>query len=94
MFADNAPIVKRGRWLYDGVVPCDVRIIRHNVLYGSGDYEDPPEIADDREVECYYVEFHTPVGKPDWVGGGAALSVAEAVSIAESKLGATLKWID
>jgi len=65
----DAPIVKRGCWLYDGVVPCEVRIVRHDILYGSGDYEDPPEFADDREVECYYLLFHTPVGEPEWVGG-------------------------
>jgi len=94
MWWDDAPVVKRGTWLYDGTVLCEVRIVQHHLLYGSGDYEDPPEIADDREVTCYYVLFHTPVGEPPWVGGGAGLSVEEAMSLAERKLGQGLKWLD
>ena len=89
---EASPPVQFGTWLYAGSVPCEVKIVRHHTLYGSGDYEDPPEIADDREVECFYILFHTPVGHPQWVGGGAALSLAEAVSVAENKLGSTVTW--
>jgi hypothetical protein len=91
MVPDNAPVVKRGQWLYDGTITCEVRIVRHDVLYGSGDYEDPPEISNDREVECCYLLFHTPVGLPEWGRGGAALSLADAISIAEA-MKPTLKW--
>jgi len=89
---EAAPPVQSGTWLYAGTVPCEVRIVRHHMLCGSGDYEDPPDVADDREVECFYVLFHTPAGQPQWVGGGAALSLAEAVSLAEKKLGSTITW--
>lgn len=88
----DAEPIKRGTWLYAGSVPCEVRIVRHHTLYGSGDYEDSPVIADDQEVECFYLLFHTPAGQPEWVGGGAALSLDEAVSIAEAKLDASLVW--
>ena len=81
-----------GTWLYGGNVACEVRIVRHHTLYGSGDYEDPPEIAEDKELECFYLLFHTPTGSPEWVGGGAALSVREAMVLAEEKLGPTLVW--
>jgi hypothetical protein len=83
---------KSGTWLYAGSILCEVRIVRHHTLYGSGDYEDPPEVSEDREVECFYLLFHTPVGLPCWVGGGAALTLAEALSLAESKLGGSVVW--
>jgi hypothetical protein len=92
MLPETAPIVKRGHWLYDDAVTCEVRIVSHHVLYGTGDHEDPPEIREDREVECYYLLFHTPAGKPEWGGGGGFLSLEQAVLVAESQLGPTLKW--
>ena len=53
-------IVKRGSWLYDGSVPSALVIVRGDVFYGTGDYEDPPEICDDRDVEAFQVWFETP----------------------------------
>ena len=88
----SVPPEKTGTWLYAKEVPCEVRIVRHHTLYGSADYEDPPEIAEDRSVECFYVLFQTPAGEPNWVGGGAALTLAEAVALAERKLGPSLAW--
>lgn len=84
--------VRHGTWLYAGCVPCEVRIVPHDMLYGSGDDEDAPEIAADQKVPCCYVLFHTPTGSPPWVSGGAALTVTEAVEIAEAKLGTGLVW--
>ncbi|MBL8519261.1 MAG: hypothetical protein JNK75_01195 [Betaproteobacteria bacterium] len=81
-----------GTWLYAGSVPCEVRIVQHDILYGTGDYQDPPHIANDREVECFYVLFQTPTGEPSWVGGGVALSVNDAVALAESKLAGGVNW--
>jgi hypothetical protein len=86
--------VRRGTWLYSGSLPCEVRIVPYDTLYGSGDYEDSPEISEDRKAPCFYVLFQTPTGEPSWVGGGAALSIAEAVSIAEAKLGGAVVWHD
>lgn len=88
----SAPIVKRGTWLYANQVPCAVIIVRHDVWYGSGDVQDTPEFAEDREVECYYVLFGTPTGNPEYVGGGGGLTVEAATAIAEKKLDSTLKW--
>ena len=84
--------VKTGSWLYDGRIPCEVRIVPHNIWYGSGDYEDPPDVANDREIPCFYILFHTPVGEPQWAGGGAALTLPEAVAIVERKLGNAVTW--
>ncbi|NRF72491.1 hypothetical protein HLB44_36655 [Aquincola sp. S2] len=88
----DAPAVLSGTWLYAGDTPCAVKIVSHHVLYGTGDHEDPPEIADDQEVECFYIYFSTPAGQPQWVGGGASTSLTEARTIVEQKLGSTLTW--
>ena len=84
--------VKRGTWLYGGSVPCEVRIVRHHTMQGSGDHQDEPSVSDDREIECFYVLYQTPTGLPEWVGGGVALRLAEAVTIAEAKLSGGIAW--
>jgi hypothetical protein len=89
---DLLPCVKQGLWFHAGVTACHVRIVRHHTLYGTGDAEDPPEIAADREVECYYVRFDMPREETAWQDGGAALSLREAVFLAERRLGPVLSW--
>jgi hypothetical protein len=34
---ENSDIVKEGVFLYDGTVPCDIRIFKHHKRYGTGD---------------------------------------------------------
>ena len=41
-------VVKTGTFLYDDTVLCDVRIVYSTIISGSGDWEDPPELAFDR----------------------------------------------
>lgn len=91
---DELPAVKRGLWLYAGTTPCEVRIVRHDVLFGTGDPDDPPELAADRSLECFYVRYHTPAAAPAWLDGGAALSLREAMFLAERKLGPVVSWQD
>ena len=81
-----------GTWRYADAIACEVRIVRHHTLYGSGDLDDPPEVANDRDIECFYVIYGTPVGEPRWAGGGVALTLAEAASMAEQQLGTSLVW--
>jgi|WetSurMetagenome_2_1015567.scaffolds.fasta_scaffold493787_1 hypothetical protein len=84
--------VKQGIWLYAGSVACEVRIVRYDTFYGSGDCEDPPEIAEEQQVECYYLLIHTPAGFPEWGIHGATLSLSEATAKAELLLGTKLSW--
>jgi hypothetical protein len=88
----SGSVLKRGQWLYGGSVKCAVRISRRDSWPGTGDYEDPADVAADRAVECYEVEFHTPVGEPAWVGGGLYPSVKEAEDSAHKLLGESLQW--
>lgn len=53
--APNETVVKLGVFLYDGRIECDVRIVHSPIRYGSGDYEDPPEIENDLEQDIYYI---------------------------------------
>lgn len=91
-YLEFAPLEKSETWLYARTVPCEVRIVRHHTLYGSGDYEDPPDIAEDKDVQCFYLLLRTPEGIPEWVTGGVAQSLAAAVLLAEEKLGQSLVW--
>lgn len=91
---DQLPSVKHGLWFYGGVTTCHVRIVRHHTLYGTGDADDPSELAADREMECYYVRYHGPAEARPWLDGGAALSLREAVFLAERRLGPVVNWTD
>jgi hypothetical protein len=60
MKVDEVRIMKVGEWLYDGMVPCEVVITREDIFPGSGDYEDPPEIANDRNIQCVQIWYENP----------------------------------
>ena len=91
---DHRPAIKQGLWFYGGVTPCHARIVRHHTLVGTGDADDPPDLANDRAVECFYVRFDHPHTGPGWHDGGAALSLREAVFMAERRLGPLVSWSD
>lgn len=89
---DQLPVEKEGLWFLGGVTPCHVRIVRHHTLLGTHDADDPADIARDREVECYYVRFDQAHTTPAWHDGGAALSVREAMFLAQRRLGPVVSW--
>lgn len=94
---DRLPRVKQGLWFHGGVTSCHVCIVRHDMLYGSHDADDPPELALDRAVECFYVRYdlpQVPRQAAAWHDGGAALSLREAVFLAERRLGRAISWND
>lgn len=86
-------VVREGRWLYAGSVEVAVRIRESDTRFSSGDYEDPPEVCEDRSERCYYV---------DWDGAGKnrsssvtgpfdTLDGAEAFAVEQSS--GTLTWV-
>lgn len=91
---DFMPAVKQGCWFYAGVTLCPVRIVQHHTLYGTHDPEDPPELAIDRIADCFYIRYHPPGLHEDWHDGGAALSLREAMFLAQRKLGPAVQWND
>ena len=89
---DQFPTVRSGTWLYDGTVPCRIRIVRSPVFHGSGDEDDPPELREDREVESFYVLFSPPSGPGGDMAYGPFLTLAAAASHGESLVGDTVRW--
>lgn len=91
---DHLPAVRQGQWFYGGVTACPVRIVRHNTLCGTHDPDDPPELAADQPTECFYIRYHPPGPCEVWRDGGTALSLREALFLAQRKLGPVLHWLD
>lgn len=59
---EGEAIVRAGTYLYDGTVPGDIRIVRTNVRFGSGDHLDEPEVRDDQPGTWFEV-WYTPAGE-------------------------------
>ena len=88
-------VVMRGSYLYDGSVSCELCIVFIPVRYGTGDYQDDPEIGEDAQIDTYYLYYTAPVSATRFnVGGGGHPSLAEAMAAAESApgIGATVRW--
>jgi hypothetical protein len=88
---ENEEMVARGSWLY-GTVQLGIVIRRRQVWYGSGDYEDPPEISDDRNADMYVVAYEAAGSAGQYADGGQFLSLTEAKHAAENICGATVIW--
>lgn len=97
MLQPGQHIVMRGAYLYDELVPCEVVIVRGPVFYGSGDDEDPPELADDREQASFYIWYGSPAAGGQFnAGGGVRFSLLEAMQAVENApgIGSSVRWID
>lgn len=91
---ENAEVVMEGTWIYGGVVSCNLRITKCNVLYGSGDYYDPPEIRDDKKIECFYIQFEDMLEKGRYSCGGGFLTLSEAMREAEKVTYQKVNWVN
>lgn len=82
---------------YDGLVLCDLRILRVPIRYGTHDEEDPPELAEDREGEFYRVEYGSTTECDSYrLRSQTVESLEEAVRVAEESpgIGETVRWFD
>jgi hypothetical protein len=94
-FSESDRLIRRGAWLYAGLVRREVRVVRQMLFFGTGDHEDPEEIAADRECTCYGVQFETSTGEsPDFVGGGQFATLAAAIQHVEGMGLAGFEWLD
>lgn len=81
----QSEIVKEGTYLYDGTVLCGVRIRFQPVRFGSGDHEDPQDIAQDRDMPTYCIELSVGTDATDFrAGAGVFDSLNDAVAHLES----------
>ena len=67
MTAAAGRIICEGTWLYAGSTPAGVRIRVTSIRYGTGDYEDPPDLRDDAPLVALASNGNAPV-----VGDGTA----------------------
>ena len=89
-------IVKEGTWLYDGQIPTGVRIVACSMRWGSGDWEDPPEIRDDLKIDGFGVQWASPASPVEYSNQApacfatleAAIEYVENVAWAKG----SLKW--
>ena len=91
-------VVKEGTWLYDGSVPTGVRIVSCSIRYGSGDWQDPPELQEDHVVPGFDVQWASPTTPRDYGENPSAVfpSLRDAVAHAERAewAASTLKWVE
>jgi hypothetical protein len=89
----DGEVVLEGSWLYAGTTRYRIAIVRRGSRYGSGDYEDPPEVAQDREAATFEV-WYTAAGDPERfaAGGGQYPSLDAARSGAETACGPSVRW--
>jgi hypothetical protein len=89
---DEEVVVKAGLWHYAGEIAAQVTIVRRPVTFGSGDYEDPPEIGEDRTAPCFVIHWGRP-GEPTKSDASSAqhATLDEAIREAES-LAPGVKW--
>ena len=92
---DHENVVATGTFLYDDAVECDICIVYSLVRFGSGDYEDLPELENDIEVDTYYVWFGSTTERNRFnAGGGGFPSLQEAINNVEGRpgFGASVRW--
>jgi hypothetical protein len=90
-------VVQAGTFLYDDQVVCDLRIVLSPVRYGSGDYEDPPEMADDVNQDTFYIQYGSTTARGVFnASGGGFPTLSAAVAHVESVpgFGSTVRWTE
>jgi hypothetical protein len=83
--------IRLGEWLYDGRISLAVRLFESNILYGSGDEEDSPQLRDDQPVKCYYLDLQAG-GEERWGSRHAFLTLDDVERFGRDDLGGSLKW--
>jgi len=85
-------LVDIGHWLYGGSARCIVHLVHRNVAYGSGDYQDPIDIRDDRAGKFYYLKFFDPDNPENVISRSGAFDSETLAREAASEMCPDLKW--
>ena len=84
MRMNDKEIICCARLLYDGVKEYHAVIIQSDFFPGSGDYEDPVEIREDKETTCYWVWFEDLINSENYNSGRPFDSLEQARQYLES----------
>lgn len=80
----KAKIVKRGICQYAEHKEYGVVIEESKIRYGTGDYEDPVNIANDMDGICYYIHFESLIYNGVFnASGGCFTSLDDAIRYVE-----------
>ena len=90
--SDRGELVAGGTWLYAGSVQCRLAIVRRGFWYGTGDHEDPPELANDRSMETFEVLYELPNDSNQFSGGGQHLTLEDARAEVIARCGDSVTW--
>jgi hypothetical protein len=85
--------IRVGEWLYDGRISLAVRLFKSDTRWGSGDYEDPPEVSDDQAIECYYLQLQV-AGDERFGSWCGFLTLDDVERFGHEQLGNSLRWHD
>jgi hypothetical protein len=85
--------IRVGEWLYDGRISLAVRLFKGDTWWGSGDEEDPPEVRDDRAIECYYLQLQA-AGEDRFGSNRGFLTLDDVESFGRDQLGSSLRWYE
>jgi hypothetical protein len=69
------------------------RLFKSDTRWGSGDYEDPPEICDDQAIECYYLDLQV-AGDERFGSWRTFLTLDDVERYGREQLGNSLRWHD
>jgi hypothetical protein len=84
--------IAEGKWPYAGLVPTKVRILQSDIAFGTGDYEEEPEEAEDRPGLCFYIEWE-PAGGGSGGSHVGPFSTVEEAKLHAEKSAAGILWI-
>ena len=87
MIIDYTSIIGKAKLLYSEVKTYHAVIIKRDFFPGTGDYEDPDIVQNDRICECYLVLYEDLVKPDNFVLGSYHLTFEEAKTSIEHTAG-------
>lgn len=87
-------IIKTAICRYGGIREYQMFICTSTIFPGSGDYEDGPEIYEDREIDCYCIWIEDMIDTDNiCASAGYYETLSDAISALESSADFE-RWID
>ena len=81
---DDLPIIAEAEWPQEGRVPIRLRVHASPMYYGTGDFEDPADLAEERPANFYILSRDTAeqpgvfsVAEPDLESVGEVIATVE-----------------
>ncbi|RQO62798.1 hypothetical protein DBV14_03825 [Variovorax sp. KBW07] len=86
--------MKEGTYLYDGEIECDIRIVRSQIRWGTGDDGDEPRVRCDVEKDTFYVQYGSTSERGIFNAESDGFeSLEEALTqVARTTIGPTICW--